>query len=132
MGSPLGGPSEWVVCRKWGRRAPPQLGGLSSGLGGASGVSGAAQPLLAVPAARGHGGVPSGTCRSGSGLGLGRGRLLQGLEGVEFALEVAWILEVLVDAGEAHVGDGVQVTKGVEHLDADLLALDFPLTASPG
>jgi hypothetical protein len=56
---------------------------------------------------------------------------VQRVEAFQLPLEVGRVLEVLVDTGEAHVGDGVQVAQGVQQLDADLLALDLALPAAP-
>ena len=67
----------------------------------------------------------------GAGTGLGGGGLAEGAEVLQLALEVGWVLEVLVDAGEPHVGDRVELAEGVEELDADLLALDLALAAGP-
>jgi hypothetical protein len=63
--------------------------------------------------------------------GFGGGGLAEGTEVLQLALEVGWVLEVLVDAGEPHVGDRVELAEGVEELDADLLALDLALAAGP-
>src|SRR5215203_2396072 len=67
----------------------------------------------------------------GVGTGLRGGGLAEGAEVLQLALEVGWVLEVLVDAGEPHVGDRVELAEGVEELDADLLALDLALAAGP-
>src|SRR5215207_7853352 len=66
----------------------------------------------------------------GVGTGLRGGGLAEGAQVLQLALEVGWVLEVLVDAGKAHVGDRVELPEGVEELDADLLALDLAL--APG
>src|SRR4029453_19030608 len=83
------------------------------------------------PGALGPSGPGSGP-DSGGGVGarLRGGGLAEGAEVLELALEVGGVLEVLVDAGEAHVGDRVELAEGVEELDADLPAL--PLALAPG
>src|SRR5689334_13107288 len=54
-----------------------------------------------------------------SGGAPGTFALLQ--QQAELALEVGDLLEVLVDAGEAHVGDVVQLAQQRQHLETDLL-----------
>src|SRR5438874_7522369 len=64
------------------------------------------------------------------GSALGRLALLQ--QQPELALEVRDLLEVLVDAGEAHVGHLVELLELREHLEPDVLARDVgALAAQP-
>ena len=66
-----------------------------------------------------------------NGVAASGGGLAEGAEVLQLPFEVGGVLEVLVDAGEAHVGDRVQLAEGVEELDADLLALDLALAPGP-
>src|SRR5213593_2110950 len=76
-------------------------------------------------------GCSGGSLGFGEGAGLGGGgfRLVVPLEALDLLDELADVLELPVDRGEADVGDRVQALQMVHHYPAELLAADLFLGA---